>query len=555
AFAYFVVRHGVMQLVVERAAVYAAVATAALLLHELAVRPAAARLSGRAGVNPAVVEVLALLALVCGYPPLRQRVAEALRYLMGERVKPVRDRTRRLAVRISERAADPPAELLRWFAPALRDALGVRSVRVWLFGPAGEVAAAAGDADVRVGDDDVPVGNGIGSGGGGLPRALPAADAVRLRATLAGHGLAACTVRDAPDAAVRANLRAAGASLAIALRHRDVDGVLLVGPRPGNRDLGDEAANAAVLLAEQLAVTLGVGRLHADRVAAERRAAQAEKLAVLGLVAGSIAHEVKNPLSAIKTIATVLAEDLGPDHPRVEDALLIRSEAERMAAATARLLRFARPAGAGPATGRPVSVAKVLSGTAYVMGHVARGRGVALRYAAAPGVGADRDVGPPAAAAATGPAFLDPLEVVADEDGLREVFTNLVANAIEAAAGELAPGGSAGHRSPVVTITARRAGDRVAVEVADDGPGVPEAVRDRLFEPFVTARASGTGLGLYVVGQRVREAGGTVRCDSPIGFEGGTRFVVEMPAAGPPPRVEERIPRPAGTALPTVLPV
>ena len=160
------------------------------------------------------------------------------------------------------------------------------------------------------------------------------------------------------------------------LGHQPIDGVLLVGQPGGSRDLGEEETNAAVLLAEQLAITLGVGLLHADRLAAERRALQGEKLATLGLVASSIAHEVKNPLSSIKTIATVLAEDLGPDDPPSQDVRLIREEIDRLSATTTRLLRFARPAPPDPA--RPVSVADVLAGTLHVMGYLARERGVTM---------------------------------------------------------------------------------------------------------------------------------------------------------------------------------
>src|SRR5205807_1269078 len=110
-----------------------------------------------------------------------------------------------------------------------------------------------------------------------------------------------------------------------------------------DRELIGEEINAVLLLVEQLTITLDHSLLVAERLDAERRAGQAEKLAALGLLASSLAHEIKNPLSAVKAIATVLAEDLGPDSPHAEDVGLILGEVNRLAATTMQLLEFARP--------------------------------------------------------------------------------------------------------------------------------------------------------------------------------------------------------------------
>lgn len=488
-FAYYVLRYGFMRVMVERTLVYAAILAGGLLLHESLVRPVTEQLSGRFGLNFAIVEGVLVVGLILAYGPLRQRVAEGLRYLMGARVAPMRDQSRRLAVRMSEYAAGAPERLLDWFVPALREAMRVRSVTVVLFDSTGQVLVRAQSRNL--GNDD-------GDNGRDGPSD---ADAMAARDALARHGLTTCGRRDAPDQDTLDRLEAAGAALAVRLRHGHVDGVLLVGlPAGANRNLGEEETNAAVLLGEQLAITLDVGLLHADRLAAERRALQNEKLGMLGLVASSIAHEVKNPLSSIKTIATVLAEDLGPDDPHAEDVRLIRQEADRMAATTARLLRFARPARHD--SGRLVSIADVLGGTLHVMGYLARQRGVRLDSSISDNL-------PP---------------MPADEDALREVFTNLLANAIDAAAGS-EDGKDAGG---TVRVNATEDRASIMVKIDDDGPGLPETVRRRLFEPFVTSGDAGTGLGLYIVARRVRELGGTIRCDTGDGRR-GTLFTVEIP--------------------------
>jgi signal transduction histidine kinase len=108
--------------------------------------------------------------------------------------------------------------------------------------------------------------------------------------------------------------------------------------------------------------------------------------------------------------------------------------------------------------------------------------------------------------------------VLAAPDELHQVLVNLLVNAVEA----VAPGGRVGVR-------ARVAGGQVAIEVHDDGPGVPEALRERVFDPFFTTRAEGTGLGLAVCARVVAAHGGDIQVG--VGPWGGALFTVTLPAA------------------------
>ncbi|HEX9288158.1 MAG TPA: ATP-binding protein, partial [Anaeromyxobacteraceae bacterium] len=111
--------------------------------------------------------------------------------------------------------------------------------------------------------------------------------------------------------------------------------------------------------------------------------------------------------------------------------------------------------------------------------------------------------------------------VLADPDGLHQVLVNLLVNAVSA----VAEGGRVGVR-------ARPGGDggaQVALEVHDDGPGVPEALRERIFDPFFTTRPDGTGLGLAVCARIVAAHGGDIRVGQ--GPLGGACFTVQLPAA------------------------
>jgi signal transduction histidine kinase len=467
--AYFVVRHNFLQLSVDRTVVYAGVIVGLLLAHQLVLLDISAGLAAGWHAPLVFLEGAAMAALVVLYPPLRRRCAESLRYLLGAWVAERRERLRWLAMQMSAQAGRPAAELVIWFGDALRQALDVDFVAGWLFRFDGTCRLRWGESG-RLGDDA----------------------ARRLQQHLSAAGQVRCTPHDAPDSVAQTCLQTAGASLAVVKTHQGMAGLLLIGKHSRNRELSDEAVSAVVLLVEQLAVTLEKGALEAERREAERRAAQAERLSELGLLASSIAHEVKNPLSAIKTIAAVLAEDLGPDSPHAEDIRIILGEIDRLAATTTQLLDFARP---HAASGRPGCIASVLAGAVRVLRHLARQRHVALECRLADNL-------PP---------------VGADDEALREIFFNLMSNALDAAG----PGGQ-------VVVTCSADGCGVVAEVHDSGAGIPPEIQAQLFEPFVTSKERGTGLGLYAVGRRVRELGGEIACTSDEGR--GTVFRVRLPS-------------------------
>jgi signal transduction histidine kinase len=225
---------------------------------------------------------------------------------------------------------------------------------------------------------------------------------------------------------------------------------------------------------------------------------QNEKLSTVGLLAGSIAHEVKNPLSAIKTLTAVLAEELGPASPHAEDLRMIRSEVDRLSATISQLLGFIRPA---RASREGCALEPLLQSTLGIMRHWAHERGVSIA--------------PSCEAAAAC--------VAADEATVREILFNLLKNAVEA----VDRGGTVSVRTRVVD--AADEASHVVVEIQDNGRGLTPEVQDRLFEPFVTTKAAGTGLGLYLVGREVRAAGGRIDCRSSP--QDGTLFTFTLPLA------------------------
>ncbi len=463
-FAYFILRYNFMQLVLERTIVYGVIVIGIVVAHRFLLRDFLTQWDDRHSFDFAFVEAAILICLVLAYRPLRQRTAEALRYLMGERVTTLRQNTRTMSLEMAAITGQSPRQLLAWFEDALRNTLQLEHVTLWILDARGQAITTA------------------------APR-LSHDDATALHQALRSQQLRACRLHDAPVGLIDDALRKADSQLAVVLDHPRMTGLVLLGRRRFNRSLSDEQVNMVVMLVEQLGIAVNNGMLQAERLAAERRALQNEKLSTLGLMAGSIAHEVKNPLSSIKTIATVLAEDLR-DTPHAHDLTLIVGEIDRLSTTVHQLLQFARPAGADSRSGL---IIPVIQSTLRILRHVARQRGVNL-VEELPG---------------------ELPAVIADENALREMVFNLVNNAIEA-------GGE-------VTVSCRAAGDFAELQVSDTGPGLPPSVQDRLFEPFVTTKESGTGLGLYVVGRQVRDAGGEIHCETGAGR--GTRFIVRLPFA------------------------
>jgi len=470
-FTYFVVRFNFLQLFLERTLLYAAAAVILLLVYQLALHDVHARIEQDYGINAEILQGALIFVLALLLPPLRRRMLEALRYLVaGAQIVAMREQMRRIAVYITGHAGEAPPQLLAGFAAELATAMQLAYVAGWVVDGEGRLISVAG-----------------------APRELNAEQLATLYADVARQPHTLFTRRDALGREGLAMLQTANASAAMAFAARRVRGLLLLGRRARNRDFGEEEANILVVLAEQLAVAMDNSLLQSERLAAERRAAQNERLSTLGLLAGALAHEIKNPLSSIKTIAAVIAEDLGEQNTHAADLRLIVGETNRLAATTADLLAFARP---GAETPSGTHAPSLLNSTLAVLRYHAGRQGITLEAHVTADLPAVRIGGA----------------------ALQEIFFNLLNNSLEAAG----PGGC-------VTVRCQRHNGHVVTEIHDNGPGIAPEVQDQLFQPFVTTKEAGTGLGLYIVGCRVREAGGEIVCQSREAA--GTTFTIRLPIA------------------------
>lgn len=223
---------------------------------------------------------------------------------------------------------------------------------------------------------------------------------------------------------------------------------------------------------------------------------QREKLAALGSLLAGVAHELNNPLSVVVARA-VLLEEQG-DSTTQAAAAKIRTAAERCARIVRTFLAMARQQ--RPERGA-VAINEVLSAALDITGYAVRTSGIDVTLDLT-------DDLPP---------------VFADTDQLHQVFLNLIINAQQALQEQ------AGPRRIRLTSRYDPAGDVIRITVADNGPGIPAALRARVFEPYFTTKpvGVGTGVGLAVSLGIVEAHGGTLTVDCPTG--GGAEFAIMLP--------------------------
>ncbi len=236
----------------------------------------------------------------------------------------------------------------------------------------------------------------------------------------------------------------------------------------------------------------------ADEMASTRTALlQKERLRILGVLAASVAHDLGTTLRAGALYVGALQRRYRDGQVQAELAQLA-STIESASETIDRLHTFANSGRL--AASIPIDLGRMLSDALAVVAMQARGRNVRLRA----------DIG-----------RLPPVRATPGE--LSHLFVNVLINAVEAM-----PGGG------TVSLRARKSRRGAVVAVADQGVGISEANRRRLFQPFFTTKgSSGTGLGLWLAAGTVARIGGAIRCDSQPGK--GTTFTIELPAAAASP--------------------
>ncbi len=265
----------------------------------------------------------------------------------------------------------------------------------------------------------------------------------------------------------------------------------------------------SVQIVEQHGTPVGVQAIARDitaRLALEDQLRQAQKMEAIGRLAGGVAHDFNNVLTAILGSAELLSMQLEPHDPRWAEADAIRRAADRGAGLTKRLLSFSRPRG---------TAAEIVD-LAAVVGNM----GPMLRRLVLEKITIDMRASPV------------PIRVRADESALSQIVLNLVVNARDA----MPDGGTATIDIAIAdldeTVAPRfgvRPGRYAGMSVRDTGQGISADVQRHLFEPFFTTKPSdqGTGLGLSIVYGIVKSLRGAIDVQSEVGH--GATFTIYIP--------------------------
>jgi len=244
---------------------------------------------------------------------------------------------------------------------------------------------------------------------------------------------------------------------------------------------------------------------------AQAEARRSERLAALGQLSAGLAHEIRNPLGVIKGSAEMLTQKLGQsDSLASELAGYIFTETNRLSALVTRFLDFARPLRADLT---PSDISAVLDRALNDVAQFWKGAPVRVEK-----------------------KYQEDLPLVAlDESLCEQAFVNIVQNAYDAM------GAEGGGVLRVEAVKARRelreggATDGVEVRIADSGPGIPPELREQIFNPFVTTKKTGVGLGLSIVSKIIDGHHGSIRIESSdhgeSGRDWGACFVIFLPAA------------------------
>ncbi len=222
---------------------------------------------------------------------------------------------------------------------------------------------------------------------------------------------------------------------------------------------------------------------------------QAEKLAMVGKLAAGMAHSIRNPFTSVQMRLFSLSRSLKLDSEQKEDFQVISEEIRHIDTIVQNFLEFSRPP---KLKMQPLSPSMVVDMALQLLRHRLKSYDVTVTV--------DR---------------AQPLpDVTVDPEQLKEVLVNLIINACEAM-------GNGGRIAIRETMAPEAGGETAVIQISDNGPGIPEHLADKVFQPFFTTKEEGTGLGLSIVERIINEHGGRIRLEPKEGM--GASFVITLP--------------------------
>ena len=441
--AYYIYRYRYLEIIIEESLVVVTFATVVLTVYVFGIRTIGDWMTQQYGVRPGLVEALLILALALLAAPLRGWLVQRFRKLFEREATLYKE----IVARIGSYAGQYKdlSDLLHFVEERTTEALGLRRLEIFIEDSEAwvkQVLEKSKESGWQPVEDDAVL--------------------------------------------TEQNLK-----IAYPLRREDeVQGLLAVDA--ASASLTPDVRSILGLLADQVAIAIDDSRLLEENLRLERELAERERMAALGRMAATVAHEIKNPLSAIKSIAQVMREDESLRNEYERDLGLIVGETDRLSQSVTQLLSFARRESPD---GQPLSVDELVRSVVDLFRASAKEQGIVL------------DLRVKVEAELAGKSV----------SALRDALSNLLLNALQAT-----PQGGR------VELIAATSDGELVISVQDSGPGVPADLRERIWEPFFTTRQRGTGLGLAIVRKRVQEVGGTAVLDAGRNG-GGALFQLRVP--------------------------
>lgn len=273
-------------------------------------------------------------------------------------------------------------------------------------------------------------------------------------------------------------------------------GVITADNLYSDKKITDEQVQTLVAFANQAGLAIENAsmyeRLKKSSRELEEQLLQSSKLAALGQLSAGIAHELRNPLTSIKILIHSILNRINKNKVIEEDVSVIESEIERMDSIIKQFLDFSRP---GFLCISKVDVNKVLKDTLNLISYELKEQKISVAK-----------------------LFDDNIsEINADGERLKQVFLNIVLNSIQAC-----PFGGK------LTVKTECSKGHMLISIKDTGKGIPDNIKERLFEPFFTTREEGIGLGLSITKRIIDNHKGSIRIDSDVGK--GTVVTIKLPA-------------------------
>ena len=438
--AYYIYRYRYLEIIIEESLIVVTFATLVLTVYVFGIRRIGDWMTQSYGVRPGLIEALLILALALMAAPLRGFLAQRFHKLFEREAALYKE----IVARIGAYAGQYKdlSDLLHFVEERTTEALGLRHLQIFVQGSESDDEWIQAVLDLSRARDWQPIED---------------------EPLVIDHGF----------------------KIAYPLRREEkVEGLLAVDA--ASASLTSDARSILGLLADQIAIAIDDSRLFEENIRLERELAERERMAA------TVAHEIKNPLSAIKSIAQVMREDEALRNEYERDLGLIIGETDRLSQSVTQLLSFARRE--SPAA-QPQSVDELVRSVVDLFRANAKEQGITLDYA----INADAQLAGKSVAA------------------LRDALSNLLHNALQAT-----------PQSGKVELTAVSSNGELLISVQDSGSGVPADLRERIWEPFFTTRQRGTGLGLAIVRKRVQEVGGSASLD--ISRNGrGALFQLRLP--------------------------